>query len=152
MTVSGFDHVSLPTMNVSRLLAFYRRLGFGIVGEEDWRNGERRTCAITIGDHCKMNIHPETMLAEKDAFMRGVTAEPGCGDVCVVWQGGIGRLLDLLAKAGVEPLHGPALRTGGRNQATGRGVSVYVRDPDQNLLEFISYDAGDLENPDWHRY
>ena len=34
-------------------------------------------------------------------------------------------------------------RTGGRDQGTARGVSVYVRDPDANLVELISYDAND---------
>ena len=35
-------------------------------------------------------------------------------------------------------------RIGGRGAGTGQGISVYTRDPDDNLLEFISYDADDV--------
>ena len=38
----------------------------------------------------------------------------------------------------------PVPRIGGRGAGTGQGISVYTRDPDDNLLEFISYDAGDV--------
>jgi hypothetical protein len=35
-------------------------------------------------------------------------------------------------------------RQGGRAGGTSVGISVYVRDPDHNLLEFISHDPGDV--------
>ena len=35
-------------------------------------------------------------------------------------------------------------RVGGRGRGSGLGISVYVRDPDDNLLEFISYEPDDL--------
>jgi catechol 2,3-dioxygenase-like lactoylglutathione lyase family enzyme len=60
---------------------------------------------------------------------------PGCGDLCFVWEGGSGALRELLATAGVEVVAGPVELRGAR----GSGTSVYVRDPDANLLEFIVY-------------
>ena len=47
--------------------------------------------------------------------------------------------------AGVPPIAGPIARVGGRAGSQVLGISVYARDPDDNLIEFISYDAADLE-------
>jgi catechol 2,3-dioxygenase-like lactoylglutathione lyase family enzyme len=144
MGVAGLDHVALPTADAARLLAFYRRLGFSILGEEEWRQGTRATCAIAFGDH-KINVHPETMVAHrgKPFYLRGPAAEPGCGDLCFVWEGGLDALLATLADAQVEVIEGPVRRLGGRGGGVTAGVSVYVLDPDQNLVEFISYDPAD---------
>ncbi len=146
MAVTGIDHIALPTADASRLLAFYRRLGFGILGEDEWKLGTRATCSITFGDN-KINVHPETMVARRGdpEYLRAPTAEPGCGDICFVWSGGVDALLATLSDAGVPPIEGPIARVGGRAGSQIRGVSVYARDPDDNLIEFISYDAADLE-------
>jgi catechol 2,3-dioxygenase-like lactoylglutathione lyase family enzyme len=39
MSVVGIDHASFPTMQPEEMIAFYKRLGFEIVGEEEWRGG-----------------------------------------------------------------------------------------------------------------
>jgi catechol 2,3-dioxygenase-like lactoylglutathione lyase family enzyme len=145
MGVTAFDHVALPTADAARLLAFYRRLGFGVLGEEEWRAGTGVACAITFGDQ-KINVHPETMVAMRGRpeYLRAPAAEPGCGDICFVWEGGIGALQAKLNEAGVMPIEGPVPRRGGRAGGGTRGVSVYARDPDDNLIEFISYDPEDI--------
>jgi catechol 2,3-dioxygenase-like lactoylglutathione lyase family enzyme len=143
--VSGFDHVALPTANAERFLAFYRKLGFGIEGEEEWRAGKYPIFAIKFGDN-KINVHPEAMVAMRGEpfYLRGPAAEPGCGDICFVWVGGVDALLRQLRDAQVDVIEGPVPRVGGRDTRSAGGVSVYVRDPDENLLEFISYDADDV--------
>jgi len=146
MPVTGFDHAALPTADSERFLAFYKALGFGIDGEDAWRAGTMPIFSITFGDN-KINVHTEELFARsKDipGFLRGPTAEPGCGDFCFVWEGGIDALVALLDEQGVEAIEGPVPRIGGRGAGTGQGISVYTRDPDDNLLEFISYDAGDV--------
>jgi catechol 2,3-dioxygenase-like lactoylglutathione lyase family enzyme len=145
MPVTGFDHAALPTADSERFLAFYKSLGFGIEGEDAWRAGTMPVFAITFGDN-KINVHTEALVPRRGdpAYLRGPTAEAGCGDFCFVWAGGIDALLATLATAGVEPIEGPVPRIGGRAAGTRSGVSVYVRDPDENLLEFISYDAEDV--------
>ena len=145
MGVVAFDHVALPTADAQRLLAFYRSLGFGILGEEEWRAGTGFTCAITFGDN-KINVHTESMVAMRGRpeYLRGPTAEPGCGDLCFVWEGGIDALQAKLTQAGVTAIEGPISRLGGRCGGVTPGVSVYVRDPDDNLIEFISYDPVDI--------
>jgi catechol 2,3-dioxygenase-like lactoylglutathione lyase family enzyme len=133
--VAGIDHVALPTADAERLLAFYKSLGFTSSEEEEWRAGTYPIFSIACGDN-KINVHPEGFTAG----LRGPTAVPGCGDLCFVWQGGLASLQQALADAGVAVIHGPVDRVGGRGAGTVTGVSVYVRDPDDNLVEFICYD------------
>ena len=71
--------------------------------------------------------------------LRGRKAVPGSGDFCFVWEGSQEELTALLSELGAEVEEGPVERTGGREQGA-LGMSVYTRDPDQNLLEFIVYE------------
>ena len=145
MSVRGLDHVALPTADAERFLAFYTALGFVAEGEAEWRAGDAPMFSIVCGDQ-KINVHPEQLTAVRGnpAYLRGPTAEPGCGDLCFAWEGGVAALLEHLAGAGVDVITGPVPRVGGRSGGTSVGISVYVRDPDDNLLEFISYDPADL--------
>ncbi len=145
MGVIGLDHVAFPTDDAERLAAFYRALGFALEGFDEWRAGTAPIFSIACGDQ-KLNVHPETMkpLRGHEAYLRGDTAEAGSADFCVVWDGGVDALLATLQELGVEPIEGPVPRIGGRGGATTVGISVYVRDPDHNLLEFISYDPADV--------
>jgi catechol 2,3-dioxygenase-like lactoylglutathione lyase family enzyme len=145
VSVASIDHIALPTSDAERLVAFYQKLGFGTEQLEDWRAGRYPIFSITCGDN-KINIHPEQLAALRDRpeYLRGPTAEAGCGDVCFVWQGGVAALEDRLARAEVAVITGPVLRVGGRAAGGSKGISLYVRDPDQNLVEFISYDPEDL--------
>jgi catechol 2,3-dioxygenase-like lactoylglutathione lyase family enzyme len=145
MPVARFDHVSLPTADAERFLTFYKSLGFAVEGEAAWRAGTFPVFSVVFGDN-KINVHPEALVARRgeDWYLRGPTAEPGCGDFCVVWEGGLDSLLAMLRAGSVEPVKGPVRLIGAKDRGTSPGVSVYVRDPDENLLEFISYDADDL--------
>jgi catechol 2,3-dioxygenase-like lactoylglutathione lyase family enzyme len=60
---------------------------------------------------------------------------PGNSDLCFVWEGAIEDAVAHLREHGVEIETGPVGRLGAR----GPGTSVYFRDPDGSLLEFISY-------------
>ena len=63
---------------------------------------------------------------------------PGNSDLCFVWDGPIEAAQEHLERHGVRIEEGPVTRYGGR----GQGTSVYFRDPDGSLLEFISYELG----------
>ena len=84
----------------------------------------------------KLNFHSPSLWQNKKFTLRGPTAQPGCGDLCFQWRSSVADLQSILAKNQIEVEEGPVERTGGN----GLGISVYVRDPDGNLVEFISYE------------
>ena len=134
MPAAGIDHIAMPTANAERLIAFYKKLGFPINNEGAWRSGAARTFSIQVGDS-KINVHPEGHTAS----LRGPTATPGCADICFVWDGTVQECQQMLREAGVEVIQGPVQRAGGRGRGTTPSLSLYLRDPDENLLEFMTY-------------
>ena len=138
MPVSGFDHVAIPTTRPEELIGFYRALGFSVPGVEEWRKSGVPFFAIHFGEH-KINVHAPGLFEQPGFTLRGPEALPGCGDFCFVWGGSLASLRALLDEAGAEIVEGPVQRRGGRDGGRARGTSVYTRDPDENLLEFIVY-------------
>ncbi len=138
MAVAGFDHVAIPVQAYEEMIAFYRRLGFTIVGEEEWRAGTAPLVSVQFGAN-KINLHPPALWQRASFTLRGPAAQPGCGDLCFVWDGDVASITALLEEAGAPIEVGPVPRQGGRGGGTLVGTSVYTRDPDQNLLEFIVY-------------
>ena len=134
MSTIGFDHIAMPTADAERLIAFYQRLGFTINDLAAWRAGEVGIFSIQVGDS-KINVHPEGYTAT----LRGPTAAPGCADLCFVWDGTAEECQQMLADAGVEVIRGPGPRKGARAGGGLPAVSLYARDPDQNLLEWMIY-------------
>ena len=61
---------------------------------------------------------------------------PGNSDLCFVWNGPISDAVNHLSVHDVDIEEGPVTRNG----AQGEGTSVYFRDPDGSLMEFISYE------------
>jgi catechol 2,3-dioxygenase-like lactoylglutathione lyase family enzyme len=126
-TVLGFDHIALPMEHTEAMIQFYRSLGFPVAENP-------HLVQVYFGDQM-INFHrPE--LWERDFSLRAPAATPPCGDLCLVWDGSQESLQTLLDLAGVEIEEGPVAREGGRRAA---GSSVYVRDPDGNLVEFMTY-------------
>jgi len=129
-TVVGFDHVALPLQDPQAMIAFYRALGL-VVKENEY------LVQVYIGNQM-INFHrPEVW--QREFSLRAPAAKPPCGDLCFVWDGPAGALARLLSEAGAEVEEGPVEREGGRQSV---GSSVYVRDPDGNLLEFLTYLEG----------
>ncbi|HEX5140313.1 MAG TPA: VOC family protein [Dehalococcoidia bacterium] len=138
MPIASFDHAVIPTSQPEEMIAFYKRLGFSVVNEDAWREGRARMFAFAFGNS-KINVHPPEVWQNKAFTLRGPGAVPGCGDFCFVWDGSIEDAKAMLQAAGAEVVEGPVPREGGRGGGTTTGTSVYTRDPDQNLLEFIVY-------------
>lgn len=134
MATVSIDHIAMPTSNAERLIGFYKSIGFTINDEAAWREGKANIFSIQIGDS-KINVHPEGFTAS----LRGLTAVPGCTDICFVWNGTADECKQMLEDAGVEIIRGPGPRRGARAGGCLPAVSLYARDPDQNLLEWMIY-------------
>jgi len=80
----------------------------------------------------QLNVHGPGVEAEPVA---AVPVSPGGSDLCFEWTGLVVEAQQHLRRHGVEVELGPVERRGAR----GEGSSVYFRDPDGSLLEFISY-------------
>jgi catechol 2,3-dioxygenase-like lactoylglutathione lyase family enzyme len=126
--VVGFDHVALPMQNTDAMVAFYRRLGFQM-------NETPIAVSVYVGSQM-INFHRPARWQDAAFTLRAPAAKPPCGDLCFVWEGTASALRSLLDRAGVRVVEGPVDRAGGRKKT---GSSVYVRDPDGNLLEFMIY-------------
>ena len=126
--VAGFDHVSLPMQNEDAMVAFYRALGFDIAERP-------HVVSVYVGSQM-INFHRPSIW-ERDGFtLRAPNARPPCGDLCFVWDGTPDGLRARLDEAGASIEEGPVAREGGRRTDAS---SVYTRDPDGNLLEFMIY-------------
>src|SRR6267142_5610649 len=126
--IRGFDHVALPMQNTEAMLGFYRRLGLQVAENT-------QACSVYIGDQM-INFHRPTAWQRETFTLRAPAAKPPCGDLCFVWDGTPESMKAMLDRAGAMVIEGPVPRQGGR-KAT--GSSVYIRDPDGNLLEFMIY-------------
>jgi catechol 2,3-dioxygenase-like lactoylglutathione lyase family enzyme len=126
--VRAIDHVVIAVSDWERSNAFYRDVvGADVVGLDDpprWR--------YRFGDQ-QLNVHGPGMDPQPVAR---IPAEPGMADLCFVWSGDIDEAIAHLERQDVPIEDGPVPRNG----AQGPGQSVYFRDPDGSLLEFIAYE------------
>jgi catechol 2,3-dioxygenase-like lactoylglutathione lyase family enzyme len=119
------DHCVIHVSDWERSNVFYRDvLGAELVKREaGW--------AYRFGEE-QLNLHGPGL---KPAEVATLPVQPGNSDLCFEWKGPIGDAIAHLKKHQVMIIKGPMQRFG----AKGHGTSVYFRDPDGSLLEFISY-------------
>ena len=126
-TVVSIDHVALPMEHAEAMGAFYQALGMEVTENEF-------LLRVQVGDQM-INFHrPE--LWRREFSLRAPAARPPCGDLCFVWSGSAEALESAIEAAGAVVEEGPVEREGGRRAAA---TSVYLRDPDGKLLEFLRY-------------
>jgi catechol 2,3-dioxygenase-like lactoylglutathione lyase family enzyme len=123
----GLDHVVIAVSDYERSNPFYR----DVVGAEIVDLDEGRV-AYRLPDGRQLNVHGPGATPEPRA---ADPVRPGNSDLCFAWDGTTADAIAHLAAHGVEVELGPVPRIGAR----GAGSSVYFRDPDGSLLEFIVY-------------
>ena len=121
---TGLDHAVIAVSDWDGATRFYR----DVVGAEVVPIGSGRV-SFRLG---RTQLIPGFTPSDNVARL---PVQPGNSDICFVWDGPIEEAVEHLERHGVEVETGPVERPG----AQGRGTSVYFRDPDGSLLEFISY-------------
>ena len=119
--IGKIDHVVLTTDNLQKCLDFYTR----VLGMRVERYGANRI-ALRFGDH-KFNVHPPGF----DASIKARTPTPGSLDLCFLADRPLDEVIAQLKRERVPIEEGPVNRTGARFPIR----SVYIRDPDGNLIE-----------------
>ena len=124
-TVSALDHLVLTVADIAATCAFYDSVLGMSTQSFDATDGSRRW-ALSFGQQ-KINLHQVGNEFEPKA--KHATA--GSGDLCFLTETPIDHWQDHLAHHAIPIEEGPVQRTG----ATGPILSLYIRDPDENLIE-----------------
>ena len=123
--INHLDHLVLTTTDLGRCIEFYT----GTLGMQLATFGEDRK-ALRFGKQ-KINLHE----AGREFEPKAAHPTPGGLDLCFVADRPLDDVIARLAALGVPIIEGPAARTG----ATGPIRSIYLRDPDRNLIEVSEY-------------
>ncbi len=127
LRVTGFDHLVLAVADVERSLAWYSDvLGLAGVRVDEWRAGKAPFPSVRVSTEAILDLVP----ARGDRAARG-----NVDHFCLVvepmdWPA-------VVAAGDLDVVEGPATRYGAR----GNGESLYVRDPDGNVVELRYYET-----------
>ena len=125
--IDRLDHLVLTVRDLPTTCAFYERvLGMRIV---TFGNGRY---ALQFGQQ-KINLHQ----TGKEFEPKACVATPGSADLCFITAQTSEQVIRHLQDCAIEIVEGPVTRTG----ALGPMESIYIRDPDGNLVEIARYIA-----------
>jgi catechol 2,3-dioxygenase-like lactoylglutathione lyase family enzyme len=125
VTISQLDHLVLTARSIPETCAFYTQvLGFGLT---EFAGGRK---ALTFGNQ-KINLHQ----AGSEFLPCAGLPTPGSLDLCFISETPLEVVIAELKTHGVPIEEGPVQTTG----AIGILTSIYLRDPDQNLIEISNY-------------
>ncbi|MBV9326959.1 MAG: VOC family protein [Chloroflexi bacterium] len=129
MSVCALDHIVLDVADVQRSLDFYQRaLGLAAERVDAWRRGEVGFPSLRVSDGTIIDLVSDSA---GQSPTRGNLAH-----FCLVTDSpNLDQAMQTLSAAGVAVETGPVRRSGARGDA----LSIYFRDPDENLIELRTY-------------
>lgn len=128
MRIDCLDHFVLTVVDIERTCDFYAR----VLGMEITNFGSGRKALRFCSQ--KINLHE----AGREFEPKAHEATPGSADFCLITDTPIESVVRHLGQLDIPLEDGPVPRTG----ASGPILSVYIRDPDRNLVELSNYTAG----------
>ncbi len=123
--LNGLDHLVLTVKDLKVTCDFYEN----VLGMTVLTFGEGRK-ALRFGEQ-KINLHQHGQEFEP----KSDCPTPGSADLCFINDTPLAEVVSHMRQCGVEVIEGPVDRTG----AIGPIESIYLRDPDQNLIEVSVY-------------
>ena len=124
--IDNIDHLVLTVKDIKTTCEFYSKvLGMEVV------TFNRGRIALKFGDR-KFNLHE----FGKEIEPKAIAPTPGSADFCLITKNSLTSIIEHLRLCQVEVIEGVVSRTG----AIGKIKSIYIRDPDQNLVEISSYE------------
>jgi catechol 2,3-dioxygenase-like lactoylglutathione lyase family enzyme len=125
MKIDRLDHLVLTVQNIQVTCDFYSR----VLGMKVVTFGNNRK-ALQFGRQ-KINLHEWG----KEFDPKAVNPTPGSGDLCFITEVPLQEVMGHIRSCGIQIVEGPVTRTG----AVGAIESIYLRDPDGNLIEVSNY-------------
>ena len=126
--IDHVDHIVLTTRHKDACIRFYTEvLGMKL---EKFRTPTEERLALVFGSQ-KINLHEWG----REFTPRAHVAVPGSLDLCFIAAISLDKVIEKLGEKSIRILEGPVMKTG----AQGPIRSVYVRDPDLNLVEISEY-------------
>jgi catechol 2,3-dioxygenase-like lactoylglutathione lyase family enzyme len=131
LRIAALDHIVLNVGDVEASLRFYSDvLGLQALRVEDYRSGRVRFPSVRVNESTIIDLSRRS----SDAVRIGVAEN--MNHFCLVWQDQeVESVIDYLKSNGIETERPPSHAWG----AQGRGTSIRVRDPDDNLVELRVY-------------
>ncbi|MCY8980511.1 VOC family protein [Bacillus halotolerans] len=123
--IKRLDHLVLTVKSLQETIRFYT----SVLGMQEETFGSGRK-ALRFGNQ-KINLHE----AGHEFEPKAQHPLPGSADLCFITDEPINKVVEHLTKMNVNVEQGPVKRTG----TLGPIISVYIRDPDQNLVEISEY-------------
>ena len=124
MYITDLDHLVLTVKDIDVTIRFYTTvLGMAQVSFA----GNRQ--ALQFGNQ-KINLHQQ----DNEIDPHAAQPTPGSADLCFITDIPLGQVIDHIQSCGVSILAGPVQRMG----STGALLSIYIRDPDGNLMEIAN--------------
>ena len=125
MQVEKLDHLVLTVQDIEKTCDFYSKvLGMKIIAF----GGGRRAMDFGAG---KINLHQ----AGKEFEPKALKPTPGSADLCFITRAPLTEMLENIRGYGLKVIEGPVERSG----AKGPILSIYLRDPDGNLIEISNH-------------
>ncbi len=121
--IKRIDHIVITTTHLEQCLNFYKKIGFTY-------KGNRARHELYAGDF-KINVH----VKEYERSPHATNVQPGSADLCFEVTCEMEEFVAYLNNQGVDVELGPIKREGSKGQME----SIYIRDPEGNLLEFCKY-------------
>ncbi|MBG6129003.1 catechol 2,3-dioxygenase-like lactoylglutathione lyase family enzyme [Aquimarina sp. EL_43] len=125
MKIDRIDYIVLTVKDIEKTIQFYTTLGM------EAKVFDKNRSTLTFGNQ-KINLHQKG----KEFEPKAKNPTYGSGDLCFIVSTEIESVKIELENKGIDIVTGIVHRTG----AMGEIRSIYIRDPDQNLIELSNYE------------